>query len=318
MIEKLVAIKFNYVLILLAFILSAITSNGAENVGRVFGYSIWVWGIAYFLSKNKTSIERYKFFLVSALVTLGISLFFFYQDYSIKSNLSEIKSLVQENQKELRATLLDEPYKSDKTLNEKIDLSVFKKAKSYEDFTSQSVKLVKMYYAFMDIQKIKLDKSINENLVFDIDSFSTIEKINVRRKKAENFILFMDQYNKEVGDFRQRYKETFYLIASDYPKEISSFDIAFKKVDSLFGEYVAVEKSVGTFLVELCNFLQPLFLKNSVIFDSKHQQFIFNQDVDANKYNSYMKKLGDLIKKEEEVLKAFYDSSSATLKKFSN
>ena len=213
---------------------------------------------------------------------------------------------------------MDEPYKSDKPSNEKIDLSIFKKAKSYEDYTSQAVKLVKTYYAFMDIQKIKLEKSLNENLVFDIDSFSTIEKINVRRKKAENFIIFMGQYNKEVSDFRQKYKETFYLIASDFPKEISSFDVSFKKVDSLFEEYVAVEKSVGTFLVELCNFLQPLFLNNSVIFDSKQKQFIFNQDADVNKYNSYMRKLGDLIRKEEEVLKAFYDSSSATLKKFSN
>ena len=317
MIEKLKAIKLNYLIFTLALVLTIASSNFEMNLGGLLGYCIWIWGIAYLIAKKNSEDYKFKVYFAAAVITLIISANKVYIDQKSRGDLLEIKGVLQERQEDLKSVLLDKPVNYKDAGITTIDLGAFKKSNSHAEVNEQAVKLVKIANSFQKKQGLIYSKEVDKDLTDFLvaKNLSSLEDLAQAKRKAQDFIKFFDEWVIENEQFKKKYKDAFYLIGQEYPDEIAAFDKSIEKTNRLSKDFYAIEKSIGPMMLEMIEFLDPLYKRGLVRYDSKSDKLLFNNDVDIKKFNILVTNFGKLIQSEEKAIKAFYDSTTETLNK---
>jgi energy-coupling factor transporter transmembrane protein EcfT len=298
-----------YKLILIAaFIVCIFTNNSAYNIGQIFSVSLMCVGGAHFLLRKKSEAALGIGKLLAALIPLFLAISFIFADKSIDKSLADMKQSLEEQK-----TTFEKGLDAAPPPNTKNNLSgpvtpnqfkQFKAASSKEDMYKQVSELVKLA-----VQQTQYNAQQQQNLFanFNLDTalaanrLANIESANKLKGIGEQYNLLIQKMRADNIEFNSQYKATFYLIAANYSYEISAFDKSYGESIKNQNAMFELQEQFASELQKIGDILIKGYKNQQIRYDPKQDNLIFLDDGQLVTFNTSIRKIADIAKKEDEV-----------------
>jgi len=280
----------------------------AESLGRTLGGSLFVFGIAYFIVRNKDDKAKVIAYSIAIVLLFASSLNRYFDKQEEKQALAELSGLLEDSATRTESTL--NPVQS----TDRAEPPISGKGSSSKTLMQNVLDIAKKYTAKeAELTKAFQDKTTAlgvERALSDMSLRTTLEGVRQVRGVLDQYEREFVLMNKEFDAIRNEYKSSFKRLLSE--KDYSDFLRSFNKNVVLSDEYVKLEREAISEQRNLLSVIEKYAAFNQLQVSSEGA-ILIPEDSAIDEYNRIMRKINAIGERQEAILRQVVSNQRSAL-----